>query len=325
MSPPQLLYLSREEVVSAGPDMKEIIDTLETVFREKDEERTEMPPKPGIHPGGGDNFIHAMPAYIPALKSAGLKWVSGFPENPKKGLPYISGLVILNSVETGLPLAIMDCTWITAMRTGAASALSARFLARPDASIAGVLGCGIQGRTNIEAMNVLFPLKRVMAYDVDPGAVDRFAHEIEQKFDLEVVAATAPKEAVSGCDIIITAGPLLKKPHATILADWMDEGSFATLVDFDSYWHGDALCQADKFCTDDIPQMEHYQQLGYFQKIPPLHGDLGRLVTGRVPGRENSKERTMAANLGLALEDMAVAPLIYNRAIEKQIGTKLSL
>ena len=105
----------------------------------------------------------------------------------------------------------------------------------------------------------------------------------------------------------------------------MDEGAFASLVDFDSYWHPDALKEADKFCTDDIPQLEHYREAGYFQAIPPIHADLGELVTEQKPGRESRAERTMACNLGLAMDDMAVAPLIYKRAVEKGVGTWLPL
>ena len=139
MASHELRYLSQKDVASVGLTMAEIIKALEAAFREKGEGRTEVPPKPGIHPGGKDSFIHAMPAYIPALKSAGIKWVSGFPENTKRGLPYISGLLIFNDHETGLPLAVIDCNWITAMRTGAATALSARYLARPESSTVGVL------------------------------------------------------------------------------------------------------------------------------------------------------------------------------------------
>jgi hypothetical protein len=105
MKPSQLLYLSQDDVKAVGLTMAEIIDALEIAFREKGKGLTEMPPKPGIHPGGGDNFIHAMPAYIPAMKSAGVKWVSGFPENHKMGLPYITGLLILNDPESGLPIS----------------------------------------------------------------------------------------------------------------------------------------------------------------------------------------------------------------------------
>ena len=233
----QILYLSQTDVAAVGLTMAEIIDALEAAFREKAEGRVEMPPKPGIHPGEGDNFIHAMPAYIPAMKSAGVKWVSGFPGNASRGLPYVTGLLIFNDVETGLPLAVMDCVWITAMRTGAATAVAARYLARPESSVAGILGCGVQGRTNVEALKVLFPLERVMAYDLDTATARLFAQEIGSRFDLEVVVVDTPRAAVSGCDLIVTAGPILKVPHQTIQAGWMDAGAFASLVDFDSYWH----------------------------------------------------------------------------------------
>ena len=325
MKPGRLLYLSRDDVHSTGLTMAEIIDALEIAFREKGKGLTEMPPKPGIHPGGGDNFIHAMPAYIPAMKSAGIKWVSGFPENFKKKLPYITGLLILNDPETGLPISVMDCVWITAMRTGAATALSARYLARPESSSVGILGCGVQGRTNIEALNTLFPIKRVMAYDVDAEAVSAYAEEIGSRFDLEVISVNTPREAVTGCDIVVTAGPILKTPHATIRKGWLNEGAFASLVDFDSYWHSDAMAETDKFCTDDIQQLRHYQQIGYFQNIPALYADLGDLVVGLKSGRETPSERTMTANLGLALDDMAVAPLIFRKAVEQGIGNWLPL
>ena len=325
MSSNRLLYLSRQDVAAAGVSMAEIIDLLEVAFQEKGKHQTEMPPKPGIHPGGGDNFIHAMPAYIPAMKAAGIKWVSGFPDNLKQGVPYINGLLILNDAETGLPISVMDCVWLTGMRTGAATALSARYLARPESSTVGILGCGVQGRTNFEALKVLFPLQTVKAFDTDKEAARVYAKEIHARFDVRVEIAETPEAAVTGSDIIVTAGPILKKPHATIQAGWMSEGAFASLVDFDSYWHADAMKESAKFCTDDTPQMLHYKTLGYFQEIPPIHADLGELVTGEKPGRETSKEKTMTANLGLAIEDMAVAPLIFQKAREKGIGSWLSL
>lgn len=325
MATNKLLYLCKADVEAVGLTMAKVIEGLELAFREKGEGRVEMPPKPGIHPGAGDNFIHAMPAYIPALQSAGVKWVSGFPENQKRGLPYISGLLILNDTETGLPISVMDCVWITAMRTGAATAVAAKHLARPESSVVGILGCGVQGRSNVEALNVLFPLERVMAYDVDAAAARRYAEEVGTRFDLDVVVVDTPREAVSGCDIVVTAGPILKKPHRTIVAGWLHEGAFASLVDFDSYWHPDAMREVAKFCTDDIPQLRHYQEVGYFQEVPAVHADLGELVTGQKPGRETPTERTMTANLGLAMDDMAVAPLLYQKAVETGVGTWLPL
>jgi ornithine cyclodeaminase/alanine dehydrogenase len=321
----RLLYLSQADVVATALTMSEIIDALEVAFTAKGEGRTEMPPKPGVHPGGGNNFIHAMPAYIQDLKSAGVKWVSGFPENYKQGLPYITGLLIYNDVATGLPLAVMDCVWITAKRTGAASAIAGRRLARPESSVMGMLGCGVQGRSHAEAFKVLFPIRKIMAYDADPAASVRYAGDIGKSLGIEVVPVTTPAEAVRGCDIVVTAGPILKVPHATIQAGWLEEGAFASLVDYDSYWSREALAQAAKFCTDDVPQLKLYQSMGYFQNIPPIYADLGELVTGKKKGRDNPKERTMTANLGLAIDDMAVAPLLYQRAKEKGLGTWLPL
>ncbi len=325
MSENRLVYLSYADVNSLGVTMAEVIDALEIAFREKGEGRIEMPPKPGVHPGGGDNFIHAMPAYIPALESAGVKWVGGYPDNFRRGLPYITGLLILNDVETGLPLSVMDCVWITAMRTGAATAVAARYLARPDSSTAGILGCGVQGRTNLEALSVLFPLKKAWAYDIRPEVAQKYAREMSERLGLEVTAVAEPRAAVVGSDLVVTAGPILKVPHATIQAGWLKEGAFASMVDYDSYWQRAALKEAAKFCTDDLAQLLYYQTAGYFQDIPPVYADLGELVSGKKPGRETPEERTITANLGLALDDMAVAPLVYKKAVETGIGTWLPL
>lgn len=319
-----VLYLSKEDVAAVGLKMTNVVEALEKMFREKGEGKVEMPPKPGIHPRK-DSFIHAMPAYIPALKAAGMKWVSGFPKNPERGLPYITGLIILNNPETGLPLVIMDCVLITAMRTGAATAVAAKYLARPDSDTVGILGCGVQGRSNLNALSLFFPIKKVKAYDIDLNNQKKFIQEMEASLELKIQGVRSPEDAVTGCDIIVTAGPILKNPHATIRSGWMEKGAFASLVDYDSYWSRDAMNEVDKFCTDDISQLRSHQEIGYFKGIPPVYADLGQLVTGQKLGRENSQERTMTCNLGLALDDMAAAPLIYEKAVEKGIGTWLPL
>ena len=219
----------------------------------------------------------------------------------------------------------MDCTWITAVRTAAASALAAKYLARPDSETLGILGCGVQGRSHVEALREVMPLRRIRAYDIDPAAARGLADHASGAFGLEAAMAATPREAVTGSDIVVTAGPILNIPHATIRAGWLDRGAFATLVDYDSYWHPEALREVDKFSTDDLPQLEYYQGLGYFQNIPPVYAELGELVTGRKPGRESDRERTMACNLGLALDDMATAPLVYRKSVEKGLGTWLPL
>ncbi len=320
----QLLYLSRADVEKVALPMEKVIELVESAFREKGLGKVEMPPKPGIHTRK-DAFIHAMPAYIPAMNSAGMKWVGGYPENYKKGLPYISGLLILNDPETGLPISVMDCTWITAMRTGAASAVAAKYLARPDSEVMGVLGCGVQGRTNLLAMSRLFPIKRVHAYDIRPEATERYREEMEEALGVEVVVVGEPKAAVVDADIVVTAGPILKHPTPVIEKGWLKPGGFASPVDFDSYWKPEALAEADKYATDDKSQYFYYRTVGYFRQSPDPYADLGEIVTGQAPGRETPEERTISMNLGLALDDMAVAPEIYRRAKEQGIGTWLPL
>jgi ornithine cyclodeaminase/alanine dehydrogenase-like protein (mu-crystallin family) len=319
-----LRYLSRADVESLAIPMEAVIEAVESALREKGEGTAEMPPKPGVHPRR-DAFIHAMPAYLSRAAAAGLKWVSGFPQNLENGLPYISGLFVLNDVETGFPLSVMDCTWITGMRTGAASAVAARYLARADASTVGIVACGLQGRTNLEALSCLFPLQRVHAFDIRPAAARAFSDEMSRKLELEVVPVETVEESVRGMDLIVTSGPILKDPVPTIPAGWMEPGSFACPLDFDSYWTGEALGQVDKLATDDKGQLSYYRGVGYFKSTPEPYADLGDIVTGAAPGRESPEERTLSLNLGLAIEDVATARLIYTRAMSEGVGRDLPL
>jgi len=304
-----VLYLSRKDVETLNLPMSDIIDALDKMFREKGEGRVEMPPKPGIHTRE-DAFIHAMPAYIPGMNAAGVKWVSGYPENQKKNLPYISGLLILNDPDTGLPISVMDATWITAKRTGAATAIAAKYLARKESSTVGILACGVQGRNNLEALACLFKISKVRAFDIYPEIAQRYAKEMKEIAQADIEVVKSPKEAVAGLDLVVTSGPILKNPSPVIEAGWLAEGSFASPVDFDSYWKGEALKQADKLATDDIDQMGYYRKIGYFKNTPQPYADLGAIVSGKKPGRERAEERTISINLGIALDDMATAILI---------------
>ena len=197
----QILYLSKADIEAVNLPMKTIIELLEKAFVDKGHGKVQIPPKPGVHTMP-DAFIHAMPAYIPSMRSAGIKWVSGYPENFKRDLPYVTGLLILNDVETGIPYAIMDCTWITAKRTGAASALAAKYLARPQSEVAGILACGVQGRTNLEALACLFPLKRAYAYDIMPAVQEKYVAEMKAKFGFEIIGVKDPKGAVVESDLV---------------------------------------------------------------------------------------------------------------------------
>ena len=320
-----VLYLSRAEIDRLKISMVEVINVVEEAFREKAEGKVETPPKPGVHPQK-DAFIHAMPAYMSKMRVAGVKWVSGFPENPKRGLPYISGLLILNDVGTGFPICIMDCTWVTAKRTGAATAIAAKYLAREDSKTFGILGCGVQGRSNLEALiTVCKDLEEVRAYDVNTENLSKYVEEMTVKHGVRVVPVDSPKKAVKNCDIVVTAGPILKNPKPVIESSWFKDGGFACALDFDSYWKPEAMYSMDKFCTDDIEQLKYYRQQGYFRDIPEVYADLSGIISGKMHGRESSRERIMSMNLGLAIEDVATAKLVYEKAKKTGVGTKLPL
>lgn len=325
MSERNILYLSRAHVEQAGVSMAEIIDALEFMFREKAAGRVEMPPKPGIHPRP-DSFLHAMPAYVERQDAAGIKWVSAYPGNPAHGLPYISGLIVLNDPDTGLPLAVMDATWITAMRTGAASALAGKFLARPDAASVGIVACGVQGRSHLEAFCTLFPVESVRAFDIDEAVMHAYAEEMGDRLGVEVRPVATVADAVRGMDIVVTSGPILLDPDPAIPPGWLAPGAFASPVDFDSYWQGAAFREADLLTTDDTAQFAYYQSKGgYFRDMPMPDAELGDVIAGKAAGRRAESDRIIAVHLGLALEDMSTAKLVYERARAAGIGVHLEM
>jgi len=322
----QLLYLARQDVEAVAPSMEEIIELLSAAFREKGEGHTQMPPKMDIHPRP-DCFIHSMPAFVPALGAAGLKWISGFPTNREKNLPYIAGLLILNDPETGLPLAVMDAAWITAERTGAATALAARHLARADSTVLAILGCGVQGRSNFRALRCVLPgLRRVRAYDIHPEAIASYISEMSRAHaGVEFLAATSPRDAVHGADIVVTAGPILREPRPVIEWAWLKPGVFVCPLDYGSYVKPEVFRRADKFFTDDTTQILDPRSACYFPDMAPLSGDLGEVVAGSKPGRERETETIVCANLGLAIDDVSVGIEVLRRARTAGRGVRLPL
>jgi ornithine cyclodeaminase/alanine dehydrogenase-like protein (mu-crystallin family) len=320
-----LLYLSQLDVQAAEVSMSEVIRVVEAVFVEKGNHRVEMPPKPGIHPLP-DAFIHAMPAFLPSMGAAGLKWVGGFPENVLRGLPYITGLLILNDPQTGIPLSVMDCTWITAMRTGAATAVAAKYLARSESRTLAICGCGVQGRSNLESLKIVFPkLARVQTYDVSPATADAFCRDAARRWGLDAVACTNPREACHEADIIVTAGPISKHPTPVIEREWLRKGAFLAPVDLDSYVKPEVFTAATKYFTDDLEQQQYFKKIGYFANLREPDGDLGQLLCGKTTGRTQESELIVVMNVGLAIEDIATAMLVYQQARAKGLGVSLPL
>jgi len=323
-----LVYLSRADIESLGMSMREVIDALDLGFAAKGRGDAEMPPKPGIHPRP-DCFIHAMPAYVRGLEVAGIKWVSGYPPNAARNLPYISGLLVLNDSETGVPLTVMDCTWITAMRTGASVGVAARYLARPDSDSCAIVGCGAQARTSLMALVEELPaLAEVRCHDLFPEAARRFVADMSARFPaLRFVTCASAPEAVHPADVTVTAIPIVADPEPDLDAGTLKRGSLAVSLDYDSAWTGAAMAECDKLCSDDIGQLLATRRHGvYFRSIPEkITADLGELAAGLKPGRESDAERIFSINMGIAVDDMVTARILYERAVERGAGVRLPL
>ncbi|GAB6154299.1 alanine dehydrogenase [Desulfosporosinus burensis] len=320
----EVLYLSKDNIGSLSIGMSEVISLLEESFLEKAKGNVYALAKIELHPKRDDNFINAMVCSFPKYNVAGLKWISAYPENRAKGLPYISGLIVLNDQETGVPMAIMEAGVLTAIRTGAVTGLSAKYLARKNSQTVAILGCGVQARTQLEAVLAICPeIKIVKAYDINKDAITLFGQEMELRFKVIVEQAFNPQKAVEGSDIIISAGPIVTNPDPVIKGSWLKEGCFGAPIDYDSYWRKSSFDAVDRIYVDDVPQFESHRQMGYFSAVPPVYGDLADLVSGKLSGRLNDSERIMAINLGLSLEDVAVAALVYNLALKQGLGQLL--
>ena len=293
--------------------MGKVIELVELGLNEHGHGRVENPPKPGIH-SKPDAFIHAMPAYYEGLGIGGLKWVSGYPSNRALGLPQIAGLMIVNDMETGMPLAVMDCRWITAMRTAAVSAITAKYCAKEGAESLGVVGCGVQGRMNLVAFKEVIPgLDTVRVFDINPGAMRRMKDDFEAELGLEITPCDGVESAVDGVDMILTATQRLKEP--LVRDEWFKPGCLGFGLEASRAWYGDAILGADKFITDSWDQTVHFYEQGAFPDgLPELYAELGEVVAGLKPGRDGPDERILAINIGLALEDVIVADYIYQIA-----------
>ena len=323
-----ILYLSHRDVESLGTSMKEVLEVVDHGFLLKGLGKTEMPPKRGIHPRA-NAFIHAMPAYIKEEDVAGLKWVSGYPSNMDKGLPYIAGLLALNDPETGIPMVVMDCAWITAARTGASVGVSAKYLAREGSRVVGILGCGVQARMSLRALAEALPkLSKVQCYDLYPEATRCFIEEMSLLYPkCNVVACSTPAEMIEHADVVVTAIPIVTEPKPPLHAGMLKEGGLAVSLDYDSAWDSLAMKECDKFVSDDIEQLLATKEEGiYFGGIPdPIYADLGELAAGLKPGRQNEGERIFSMNMGIAVDDMVTAKIVYERACQKGIGTRWPL
>jgi len=319
----EILYLSRQDLIGLGISIRDTIAVVEDALRQQAAGQVLMPDKVGMNylP---NRFLHAMPAFIPAQQALGMKWVGSIPENNANDLPQITGLVVLNDPETGFPVAVLDGTWITAMRTGAVSAITARHLAPRDVQVLGLVGCGVQMRTQLLALATVLKPRQVRVYDVRPHAMDAFVSQMSQLVEAPIEPCGGPREAVEGADVAVSATWLLSEPNPIIKDAWLKPGALALPIDVTSVWEPRALKRVDKFVTDRWEPLTHFGDSGGFPEgLPTLHAELHEIVSGARPGRESDDERIMAMNTGMAIEDMTMAKLAYERARARGLGTRL--
>jgi len=328
----EFLYLTQADVRSTGIQMPAVMDAVEDSFRLHHQGQTNLPYKTVLDMGERERGrSNAMPSYVGGEYDAfGIKWLAGFPHNPRLyGLPRATGFYILNDSQKGIPLAIMDCTWLSAMRTGAVTGVGAKYLARRDSESVAIIGAGVQARTQLEALKVALPsLKEVRAFDIRPEAAEAFAEEMGQKLSIAAHAVGTAEAAVRDADIVVTVTvadePIVKEA-------WMGSGSFFAAVGSYQEEEFAVVENSDKVVVDGIVHVLHRETPVIALMIADGMIDeeaiieLGAIVCGDVPGRETADERIFFSPIGMGTEDLCVCSQVHRLAVDKGIGTRLKL
>jgi alanine dehydrogenase len=303
---PSVRVLARADVARLLPGLHEQVDLVENTYVAVANGEVELPPKPGIHPRD-DAFIHAMPAYLRGQDVAAMKWVSGYPGNAARGLPYISGVIIVNDPATGVPLAFMDAAEITAARTAAASGACIRRWAPEGWRTAAVLGVGEQGRYHLGILRALNPSAEIRVFDPNPAQYARVEG---------VEPAPSARAAVETAQVIVTAGPILDQPDPPLSRDWLGDGYLLLPLDFDSYAQASCVRSTDWFVVDDVPQFDYYREHGVFADWPRPRGSVGEALREGWGGT-----RIACVNLGIGALDAAFAAAALRAAEQAGSGT----
>ena len=314
----EFLYLSSADVAACGLALDEVEAAVEAMFAAKAAGRALMKPKLGLHAPDGALFL-ASAGVLDAPAYAGVKWL-GVAGNDQRDLPHIAGLVLLNDVQTGMPVAVIDARWITGVRTAAITAVAARRLARADASSIGFVACGLQARAHLAALTRNFPIARVVAYSRRLATAEAFAEEARAR-GLDAAAVGEPRAAVENMDIVVTTTPVVPRTPPFLDAAWLAPGSFAAMVDLGLSWYSESLTGLDRVVTDDVAQAGT-ENLAYPK---PYDGEVADLVSGELPARRFDQERTGLVFAGLGLADVAVGAAVYERAVERGVGQILAL
>ena len=323
------LLLSRADV-TAHLDLDACIEAVEEAFRLHAEGRTLPPGVLGVPADEGGFHIKAAGLRLSRTWFAA-KCNGNFAGNDARfGMPSIQGLILLCDGESGYPLAVIDSIAITHLRTAAATAVAARRLARPDSRVATIAGCGHQGRAQLRALSRVLHLERVFAFDIDADRARRFAREVAEESGLEVRATSDLPAAVRGSDVCVTCTP---SRRAFLKPDDLPPGMFLAAVGADDHdkqeLHPRILAE-NRVVVDvleqcaQIGELHHALAAGLMIR-EEVHADLAELVAGRKPGRRLAEEIFVFDSTGTALQDVAAAVALYERAVEAGHGLRVDL
>lgn len=311
-----LRYLSHAALVSLQPTYQEVTSSIEHLIHGRSQHQVWNAPKAVITPPDG-RYMMATLAAANDPPFLAVKTLLLNPENPQRGLKSINSLVTLLHSDTGLPLAILDGNWVTAIRTAGLSAVAAKRLAKPDASIAAFIGCGVQAHSHLDAFIALFPLKEIRVFGRGTANRDKFCQYAQAK-GLSAIASETAQDAVNNADLVVTSVTLSPQLIPFLDALWLKPGAFVTMTDLAAPWLAESLAIFDRIVVDDLEQESSMEK----PLVDPalVAGDLTGLVNGDIKGRCADNERTAFVFRGLALGDLAVAGLAYQRALKNEQG-----
>lgn len=316
---PGLFYLSRGTLEGLGLTARDVANSIEHAIRGRAQGRVWNAPKSALYPGDG-RFFMAMLAVADDPPFAVVKSLGLNPENPARGLDSIGALITLFDSASGLPLAIMDGGWITAARTAGLSAVAAKRLARPESANAAFIGCGVQALSHLHAFAELYPLKEVRAFGRSAAGRDRLCRAAEH-LELTAVPAASAQEAIEGADLVFSSVPSAPDLVPFLDPGWLEPGAFASAIDLGRSWQTDGLGRLDRIVIDDLEQESAMAQPMLPTEL--IDGDLAKLVTDGSPARRSDDERILFVFRGLALADLALAALAFERARETEAGVRL--
>ena len=310
-----LLVLGRAALESLELSWPQIVDVLEDAFRQKAQGLVQNPPKPKVAPRKGA-FANAMPAYLGGSDALGIKWVTGFETNHAHGLPYIYGTVIVNDPSTGRPVALLDGGWVTEMRTPGVSGVTMRHVPGEVRRLA-LIGYGVQGRRHLEVALVEHPeIEEIVVHDHHPEAVQAI-HEAAP--DRQVRAAETAEACVEGADLVITTVSVPVEPRIDCLSSAPD--ALLLPVDYGDAMGVAAFRDAVIFSVDDPGQYASVAGVNHFFDFPDPDAELAAVVAGQV--EVPARGRRMFLNMGIAMDDIALASLVLERATERGIGQRI--